>query len=169
MPDYEIELRVEGPLADSRESVQIISQELHRGMETSVQELERMVRVNTPRGVGIGAGLRGSIAGEVRGRGFDVQGVVGTPLVYGPVVELGRRPGQKAPPPGALDLWVQRILGVPPEEVKRAAFLIGRAIGRRGIPGRFMFKRAKEEFERSRLPRIIAQMGQAIATRLGGR
>jgi hypothetical protein len=165
---YEFSARVEGPLADSREAVQVVGQEIHRGMATAVQELERRVRARAPGGVLQDAGLRGSIAGEVRGRGLDIHGVVGSPLPYAAVVELGRRAGAKQPPPGALDLWVKRILGVPGEEVRRVAFLVGRAIARRGIPGRFMFRDALASF-RPQLSQIFDDVGAAIARRLGGR
>jgi len=165
---YEIGITVRGPLADSREAVQVMGQEIHRGMQTAVAELERRVRARAPAGVMADAGLRGSISGEVRGRGLDVHGVVGSPLAYAPVVELGRRAGSRQPPPGALDLWVKRILGVPEEEVRRVSFLVGRAIARRGIPGRFMFRDALASF-RPQLSQIFEDVGAAIARRLGGR
>jgi hypothetical protein len=166
--EYEVSVQVRGPLADSREAVQIMGQEVHRGMATAVAELERRVRARTPGGVFKDAGLRGSIAGEVRGRGLDVRGVVGSPLPYAAVVELGRRAGAKQPPPGALDLWVKRILGVQDTEVRRVAFLVSRAIARRGIPGRFMFRDALASF-RPQLSQIFEEVGAAIARRLGGR
>ena len=58
------------------------------------------------------------------------------------VVEWGRRPGQKAPPIAVIAEWVRRkglVGGKPgkgnPSAIRQAAFLIARAIRRRGIPG----------------------------------
>lgn len=51
-------------------------------------------------------------------------------------VETGRSPG-KMPPVAALELWVARKLGA--ENVHQVAFLVARAIGRRGTKGARMF------------------------------
>ena len=58
------------------------------------------------------------------------------------VIERGRRFGRKAPPPGALDRWVELVLKVPKNEIRSVAFLIGRKIRLRGIAGRFPLRKA---------------------------
>jgi hypothetical protein len=47
--------------------------------------------------------------------------------------EWGRRPGAKFSPINVLALWVQRVLGVQGKAVRQVAFLVARAISRRGI------------------------------------
>ena len=63
-------------------------------------------------------------------------------MFYGTVVEFGRRPGQKMPPVSVIASWIQQKRGLSVAESMRAAWPIARAIGRRGIPGRFMFRNA---------------------------
>lgn len=67
---------------------------------------------------------------------------------YAKVIEWGRRPGAKAPPPEVIREWVRQKL-VPAGKVddneaaiKSAAFLIGRAIKRRGIPAKLVLATA---------------------------
>lgn len=55
---------------------------------------------------------------------------------YGAVVERGRRPGSRFPPPDAIQLWAMRKLGLSEAEAKSAAFAIARKIARQGIKGR---------------------------------
>ena len=96
--------------------------------------------------VGATGNLKSRIFGEAR---LQPRPIVlwGTPEVYGPVVEEGRRPGS-VPPPEALRPWVERKLGVPSSESKGVAFLIARAIGRRGTPGRRVFERSAPAIRR---------------------
>ena len=57
-----------------------------------------------------------------------------SPLTYVGVMERGRRPGRKRPPPGPIRAWVKRKFFVVEEKANKAlAFLIGRAIGEKGI------------------------------------
>lgn len=69
---------------------------------------------------------RASITPEVRARGTTVEGVVGSNVEYARWTVLGRRPG-KMPPVSALQVWARRH-GV-------SAFLVARAISRRGTKG----------------------------------
>lgn len=75
-----------------------------------------------------------------RSIGVRVNKRAGTATAYSNVqyavnVEGGRKRGSRPPPVAALLPWVRRA-GLPPE----AAFPIARAIGRRGIKGRWMFR-----------------------------
>lgn len=69
--------------------------------------------------------------------------LIGSQLNYAPFVEYGRRPG-KQPPVDAILKWLA-FRNIQPVN-RSTAFLIARAIGRRGIKGRFPFKRALDVF-----------------------
>ncbi len=116
----------------------IIAENAEATMGASVDLVVGEVAARTP--VNTGA-LRGSIAGHVRGRfPADLTGTITTPLIYGAPVEFGRQPGRKQPPLDAIELWVRRQLGISGDEARSAAYVIARAIGRRGIKGVFMFR-----------------------------
>lgn len=66
--------------------------------------------------------------------GLEVSGRVVTTAVQALVIDEGtvRHP---RPPRGALDVWVRRVLGISGKRaIRRAAFAIGKAIKRRGLP-----------------------------------
>lgn len=126
----------------------VVLEETERVMDLVVRRLEKEVVEGTPKGVGGAAGLAGSIAGEVVSSGMPVKGVVGTPMEYGIVVELGRRPGRKMPPVGPIALWAQRKLGVSADEAKSVGFVIARSIAVHGFEGAHMFENAWDENER---------------------
>jgi hypothetical protein len=68
-------------------------------------------------------------------RGFSaVKGIVSNPVEHAIYAERGRGPG-KMPPLAPIELWVRRVLGISPPESKQVAFLVARAIGRRGTKG----------------------------------
>lgn len=122
---------------------EVVKSETIRAMNLIVARLEKEVVERTPRGVGGGAGLAGSILGETVSMGTSITGIVGTPMSYGEVIELGRRPGKKQPPVSALIPWVRSILGITSvKEQKSVAFLIARSIGIHGFKGVQMFGRA---------------------------
>ena len=123
---------------------EIVEQETEDVMWLIVNLLESAVIDGTPAGVGGAAGLRGSIFGEVVTIGSGIRGIIGTPVEYAEVVELGRRPG-KQPPPGALLSWVEKKLGYSSTEAKSIEYLISRKIGKKGTAGKFMFKNAWEK------------------------
>ena len=55
---------------------------------------------------------------------------------YSSVIEYGRRPGSKPPPPAPIQRWLQRRLGMDEKEAQSVAWLVARAIGYRGLRGR---------------------------------
>jgi hypothetical protein len=62
---------------------------------------------------------------------------VGPRVEHAWYVEYGRRPGARMPPVSAVEDWVMTKLQIPPgRDRRRAAFLVARAIARRGIPAR---------------------------------
>lgn len=73
---------------------------------------------------------------------------------YPVVMEGGRKPGSKMPPPSVLDQWA-RAHGI------ENTFVLARAIARRGIKGRF-FRRKGRAAVRRELPRLIEVMSHAL-------
>lgn len=72
------------------------------------------------------------IIGRVSASATHAQVIEGVDEQGNPV-EFGRRPGTRFPPVIVLRAWVERKLGITGPEAARVAFLIGRAIVRRGI------------------------------------
>ncbi len=132
-------------------------------MKIIVARLEKEVTEGTPAGVGGAAGLRGSIYGEVVSMaGSSVEGVVGTPLEYGEVVEMGRRPGKGFPPIAPITLWAIRKLGVADKEAKSVAFLIARKIAKKGFEGAHMFQKAWDKNERWVMDQLQTIPGRVV-------
>lgn len=120
---------------------------------------QRTARERAPRDTGA---LQRSIAFEVKP--FEAR--VYTPLVYAPVMEFGRKPGAKMPPPAALEGWVRRhwFGGVSrgnQNAIRSSAFVLARSISRRGIKGRFFMKAAHDRVK-SEMPRLLREMAQRI-------
>lgn len=66
---------------------------------------------------------------EISRTGSQIVGKIGSRLPYAPVMlEYGRKPGARMPPPEALEMWTR------PRGLAGLEFVIARAIGRRGIP-----------------------------------
>ena len=109
---------------------------------------EREARQHAPKDTG-------ALARSITHEAHPLTARVYSPLQYAPVMEEGRRAGAAAPPAAALLGWMRRhgLGGVPP-------FVIARAIGRRGIKGRFFMRRAMQTVEQQ-LPTLAAR---AIAT-----
>jgi hypothetical protein len=127
-------------------------------MDEGLTYLQGEVQKGTPVDLGL---LRAGEHTEVTGHSVQIIGKVVTApesSAYALTVEDGRRPGGKMPPVAALLGWVQRhgIAGSysvkthrrlggkarVQDENLRAAWAIARAIQRRGIPGRHMFRDA---------------------------
>ncbi|HXF71711.1 MAG TPA: hypothetical protein VNO79_03770, partial [Actinomycetota bacterium] len=89
--------------------------------------------------VGVTSILRGSWATETVRTGAGVVGIVGNPQIYSEVIERGRRPGARMPPPEALRTWVERKLGF-----DVSPFVIARSIAQKGIQPVRMLERAVE-------------------------
>jgi len=121
--------------------------EIRSTLKRIASRVEKTVIEKTPRGVGGAAGLAGSIHGEVVAYGDSHMARIGTPLEYGAVIELGRRPGQARPPRGPLILWLQRKIGLPLEEAKRVSYALAVSIGSEGFEGAHMFEKTKAELE----------------------
>jgi len=81
---------------------------------------------------------------------------------YAGVIEFGRRPGARMPPPEVLIPWVRRHLTITERtrkgtertrkprkgsEAERLAFVVARAIKERGIDGKFILESSKEDLK----------------------
>lgn len=91
---------------------------------------------------------RASITPEVRLMGEQVVGIVGSNLAYGPYAHEDTRPHW--PPIAALEGWAKRH-GI-------SAFLVARAIARRGTKGDQAIYRSLQE----NMPRIVALFNSAV-------
>lgn len=97
------------------------------------------------------------------------EAVIGTPMVYGAIVEHGRNPG----PVGrqglaAIELWVRRKLGIADDKAHSVAVAIGWKIYHHGFKGAHMFQRAFEEGQ-AMVQSEAQKIGERIAERLRGR
>lgn len=107
--------------------------------------IQRDARIGSPVDTGR---LRASITPEVRTEGDDVLGVVGSNVAYAPYMELGTK--AHMPPIAALETWARRH--------GTSAFLVARAISRRGIKARRFLQGA---FEKNK-DRIIKRIERAV-------
>lgn len=106
--------------------------------------LERVVKLKTP----VGAGpthLRDTIFQKVQRGAQAIIGILGTPCAYGEPVEMGTRP--HFPPIAPIRHWVEKKLGITGKEAGSVAFLIARAISKRGTKGAAMFEEGFGENE----------------------
>jgi hypothetical protein len=135
----EIRLNDHGLIARWRQEPERIEAALRTEFDLYGAIAEREVARHTP--VGATGMLASSITHEVRGTGLSLYTRVFSEdlPVKVSAVEWGRRPGRMPPwgPGSALELWVRRKLG----SGLHVAFLIARAIGRRGTRGQRMFER----------------------------
>lgn len=75
--------------------------------------------------------------------------------------EYGRRAGAAPPPTTELDAWAAH------RGLQAIVFVIARAIGRRGIAGRFFMRQAADRLERSEMPRLLSIAAAQIEARWG--
>lgn len=142
----------------------IVDEELRLGVEAGVQlgrnAIVPLVPVNT-------GTLRQGVQISVTGSGVERVGRIFNPVAYAPPVEHGSRPHW--PPSGPLELWVRRKLGIADaREVRSAAFLIARAISRRGTPARRMFGRGFAQARGPIMARLRLALRRAVARIQGG-
>lgn len=124
--------------------------------------LERVIKLLTPEGAGP-IHLRDTIFHKIEQRGVSVRGLISTPAVYGEPVEMGTRP--HFPPVAPIQHWVEKKIGLSGKEAKSMAFLIARAISKRGTKGAKMFHRGIEENEAAVLA-ILNQIPAEIIRRI---
>ncbi len=103
---------------------------------------ERAARENAPKDT---SALARSILSDVHPTTARVYSTLG----YASVMEYGRTPGARMPPPAALEGWARR------HGFTGSLFVLARSIGRRGIKGRFFFQKARDA--------VIAAMPEEVA------
>lgn len=86
---------------------------------------------------------------------------VGNTAPHAAFVEYGRRPG-KPPPTSALRGWVRRKLGASGKAADALAFLVARAIGRRGLLGRYILEGAFSRISRLHTTRVDQILSAAL-------
>lgn len=121
----------------ARLSPQRVSQISTSAMEESLAYLKGQVQD----GIAVNTGVsRGSVFTEINGSPIDgLTGTVGSAQESVAVWEWGRRAGATPPPISAIQQWMHRRMGTTDRGV---AFLIARAIGRRGLPAHNTFRNA---------------------------
>jgi hypothetical protein len=124
--------------------------------------LEAEIKKETPMGAGP-VHLRDTIFHQVN-TGEPVWGMVSTPAKYGEPVELGTRP--HFPPVAPIQYWVEKQLGLSGKEAKSVAFLIARAISKRGTKPRKMFTNTLEK-KRAQVLGILGQIPADIVKAVG--
>lgn len=138
----------------------IMNEEIERGMNASMDIFNQLVKGSTPVNTGT---LRSSIQSIIKGRKLNWQGRLTTPLLYGEVVEFGRRAG-KQPPTDAIKMWVIRKGIASGKEADSVAYLIARKIGKRGTRGAFMFTAGFDDGKP-----IVERFWQTVPARIVGR
>lgn len=146
---------------------EIVEQEFARAMAETTGMLEPAVKEMTPVGASGGAsGLADSITSEQSVGPEGAIGMVGTAYPYAIPVELGTKP--HFPPVESLEDWVRVKWHLSEEkEVHSAAFVLARAISRRGTPGYGMFHRTFAG-KAPEIEAIFAQARDRIVAQLGG-
>lgn len=66
--------------------------------------------------------------------------VIFNDMPYAGIIELGRRPGARMPPSRLLVPWLKRKLHMSDSEAAGAAFVVARAIAKRGLEGRHVLE-----------------------------
>lgn len=123
----------------------IVDKHALAAMQSSVVTVVGAVRPLVP--VGVSGQARRSISKTIQS---TVRGLTGTVFskinsIYPSVLNFGRRPGKRMPPPQALERWVRLKLGVAANKVKQVAFVVARSIGRKGFKGAFFMQKGFEK------------------------
>jgi len=126
-----IDVEVKGLIELQHKTIQMMN-DLHgapivNAMRDSLMVIVSDARKDAPVDTGR---LRSSILPEIRDAATEVQGVVGSNVVYAPYIEFGTRP--HFPPISAIRLWVHHKGMAAAEDEGRVAFLIARKIARTG-------------------------------------
>lgn len=131
--DYRVQLTGDAELRRKLQNPEFVRGPLRRFLTRSAVLLEGKVKENTPVDTGR---LRASITHKVE----PFRAIVGTNVHYAPHVEFGTKPHW--PPLAPLQPWAQRH-GFPAG--REGAWLVARAIARRGTRARRMFQKGVTE------------------------
>jgi HK97 gp10 family phage protein len=152
----EIHVEVEGLDAARRKMEQVVKDLHGTPMQMAMRDATLLVQRAAMQNAPVDTGrLRASITPEVRTEGRTVIGVVGSNLFYAPYSELGTRPHW--PPLAALEVWARRH--------GTTAFVVARAISRRGTKAVRFLQRAVEDNQQ----RIVTILDRAVGKIVEGR
>jgi hypothetical protein len=146
--------------------------QMRQTLQASLLLIEADARTGAPQDT---RRLSGSITSQITGTYPNLIGEVGPSVRYGRFVEFGRRAGAKMPPVDALIGWVmrhwhpiaQRRRGVSQSTLRGEAFVLARAIQRRGIQPQPFMQRAYLS-NRARIEAGFARLGLTIVAYLAG-
>jgi hypothetical protein len=133
-------------------------------------------RISDAAPVGVSGNLAQSFGGsafggtEVAGSSIEtLRGRVFSSLPYAIVIDQGRRPGAAMPPIDAIQLWVERVMGIPAgfddNESEQVAWAIAKSIAKKGIQARHFVDQGVAAAMPT-LEAIFGAMGDAIAIAL---
>lgn len=154
---------------------QVLTDKARLFFSLALQSIAGYVSDEAP--VGVSGNLAQSFGGELGGSSGgmevtgatveDLEGRVFSSLPYAIVMDQGRAPGARMPPPDALIPWVRRVMqvGGSEEEVRAVAFVVARSIGRKGIKGREFMAHGLEKAMPT-VEAIFGILGEAIASGL---
>lgn len=131
----------------------VVLREVQKAIETTAKVAQRTAKGEVPRDTGA---LGRAIALETQP--LQAKVFINRPVVFALVMELGRRKGAPMPPPAKLSAWARRH-GIPTD--RGTLFVLARAIGRRGIKGRF-FMRAGRRVAKQRIDVEIQRAGRRV-------
>lgn len=141
-----MEIRINADLSAAQKTMAKFPDARRRATISRITEALLLFESEIKKVTPVGAGpvhLRDTIFHKVQ-IGEPIWGMVATPAKYGEALELGARP--HFPPIAPIQHWVQRVLGITGEgESKSVAYLVARAISRRGTKGREMFGKTFRE------------------------
>ena len=131
-----IDIEVKGLIEAQRKIAQAAADLHGRPMVDAMRDATLMVTRYARQDAPVDTGrLRASITPDVRVQDQTIIGVVGSNVAYAPFMELGTRPHWV--PAGALDVWARRH--------GMTAFVVARAIARRGLAARRFLQGAVEK------------------------
>lgn len=119
---------------ESRFGKAAMARRSHSSMVESVALMKGLVQEGMTVDTGV---TRGSVVTSIRGTAVSLRGTVQSAHPSALVMEHGRRPGAAPPPTGPIAAWLSRH-GADP----KLAFVVARAIGRRGIKATKPFENA---------------------------
>jgi hypothetical protein len=147
-------------VARYRNAPAVVTEELRKAGARVGVLVERRAKTLVPVDTGH---LRRSITNQVTASPMLVTTTIGTNVPYARAVEFGRGAGKTPPPSAPIAAWLGRHGGDP-----GAAFVVARAIGRRGIKGRPFLTRALREL-RGQIQTEFRRVPRAVIARIGGR
>lgn len=151
----------------------VLTDKAREFFELALQDLAGYISDEAP--VGVSGSLAQSFAGsadggrEITGSSLaDLTGRIFSSLPHAIVIDQGRTPGARMPPPAALETWVRRVLNVggSEAEVRTVAWLVARSIGRNGIKARHFIEAGVSKWTNERADALWQAMADAMAAAL---